>query len=130
MSTETPTPTPVPPSSPASAPAGEDRTVAILSYVTIIGFIVAIVIHSSKKTELGAFHLRQVLGLIVTGVAFGVCAMVMVFIPIIGWIAIIAGWCTMLVFVVMGFISAVTGQKKPVPLLGEKYQQWFANAFN
>ena len=131
MSTETPSPTPVPPA-PASAPApaGEDRTVAILSYITLIGFIVAIVIHSSKKTELGAFHLRQVLGLIVTGIGFGICAMVMVFIPIIGWIAIVAGWITMLVFVIMGFISAVTGQKKPVPLLGEKYQQWFANAFN
>lgn len=111
------------------APATEDRTVAILSYITLIGFIVAIVIHSSKKTDLGAFHLRQVLGLIVCGVAFGVCAIVLAFIPILGWIAIMAGWITMLVFVVMGFIAAATGQKKPVPLIGDKFQDWFANAF-
>lgn len=55
MSTETPPPVSVP---------AEDRTVAILTYLTIIGFIIAIVIHSSKKTALGSFHLRQGLGLI------------------------------------------------------------------
>ena len=115
---------------PATTPVVEDRTVAILSYITLIGFIVAIVIHSSKKTQLGAFHLRQVLGLIVCGVAFGLCAIVLAFIPILGWLAILAGWITMLVFVIMGFISAATGQKKPVPLIGEKFQIWFANAFN
>ena len=36
----------------------------------------------------------------------------------------------MLVFVVMGFIAAATGQQKPLPLVGEHYQKWFANAFN
>ena len=123
MSTETPA------AAPAATPVAEDRTVAILSYITLIGFIVAIVIHSSKKTQLGAFHLRQVLGLIVCGFAFGLCAFVLAFIPILGWIAILAGWVTMAVFVIMGFISAVTGQQKPVPLIGDKFQVWFANAF-
>jgi hypothetical protein len=33
------------------------------------------------------------------------------------------------VLVVMGFISAATGQQKPLPLVGEHYQKWFANAF-
>src|SRR4030095_16725954 len=100
--------TPMSTETPAITPVVEDRTVAILSYITLIGFIVAIVIHSSKKTELGAFHLRQVMGLIVCGVAFGLCAIVLAFIPILGWLAIMAGWITMLVFVVMGFISAAT----------------------
>ena len=123
MSTEIPvTATP-------ATPVAEDRTVAILSYITLIGFIVAIVIHSSKKTSLGAFHLRQVLGLIVCGVGFGMCAIVLAFIPILGWLVIMAGWITMLVFVVMGFIAAATGKKTPVPLIGDKFQQWFANAF-
>ena len=127
MSTDIPaSPAPAPaPATPPVAPTGEDRTVAILSYITIIGFVVAIIIHNGKKTELGAFHLRQALGLIVTGMAM----VFLMVIPIIGWILIIPVWITMIVFVIMGFISAVTGQKKPVPLLGETYQQWFANAF-
>ncbi len=102
---------------------------AILSYITLIGFVVAIILHTSKKTPLGAFHLRQVLGLIVTGMAFGMCVIALVFIPILGWLVIAAGWISMLVLVVMGFISAVTGQQKPVPVLGEHYQKWFANVF-
>ena len=123
--------TPEAPSAPAAAaaPAPEDRTVAILSYVTIIGFIIAIVMHSSKKTQLGSFHLRQVLGLFVTGVCFWPCTIVLIFIPILGWLAILLGWVAMFVLVVMGFIGAVTGQQKPVPVLGAHYQKWFAGAF-
>jgi uncharacterized membrane protein len=121
MSTPETSPTP---------PVAEDRTVAILSYITLIGFIIAIVLHSSKKTQLGAFHLRQVLGLFVTGVAFGLCVIVLAFIPILGWLAIMVGWLGLLVLVVMGLIGAATGQQKPVPLLGQHYQKWFANAFN
>jgi hypothetical protein len=33
------------------------------------------------------------------------------------------------VLVVIGFIAAASGQMKPVPLLGDKYQKWFANTF-
>lgn len=128
MSTNETPPPPPPPAAPA-APAGEDRTVAILSYITLIGFIIALVMHSSKKTALGSFHLRQVLGLIVTGAAFGLCAIVLIFIPIIGWLAIMVGWLSMLVFVIMGLIAAASGEQKPVPILGAHYQKWFANAF-
>ena len=53
MSTET-TPTQTEP---------EDRTVALLSSLTVVGFIVGLIMHSNKKTKLGAFHLRQGLGL-------------------------------------------------------------------
>ncbi len=115
---------------PPVTPVAEDRTVAILAYITLIGFIIAIVMHSSKKTALGAFHLRQVLGLFVTGVAFGLSVIVLAFIPILGWLAILLGWLSLLALVIMGLIAAASGQMKPVPVLGEKYQKWFANAFN
>ncbi len=114
---------------PTVAPVVEDRTVAILSYITIIGFIVAIVMHGSKKTQLGSYHLRQVLGLIVTGVGFGLCVIVLAFIPFIGWLAIMVGWLSLLVCVIMGLIAAASGQMKPVPVLGEHYQKWFTGAF-
>lgn len=113
---------------PATSPT-EDRTVAILSYLTIIGFIVALILHSSKKTTLGAYHLRQCLGLIITSLVLAPVSMALGIIPIIGWIAAPILWLAFLIFWLIGLVAAAQGQQKPVPLLGEKYQQWFSGAF-
>ena len=110
-------------------PVTEDRTVAILSYLTLIGFIIALVLHSSKKTALGSYHLRQTLGLIITALALSVAGVVLMFIPVIGWLAVMAAWIGLLVLVIMGLVAAASGQQKPVPVLGEYYQKWFGGAF-
>jgi uncharacterized membrane protein len=107
----------------------EDRTVAILSYLTFIGFIVAVILYSSRKTQLGAFHLRQALGLFITAVVFYPVSFVLAFIPILGWLAMFIGWVALLVLAIMGFVGAVTGKTNPVPIVGPMYQRWFANAF-
>lgn len=115
----------------------EDRTVAILSYITIIGFIVAIILHSSKKTALGAFHLRQVLGFILVGFAVGIAAsisaFILAFIPVIGpLISFLIGtalWIGALVLWIMGLVAAIQGKQTPVPLIGAQIQKWFANVF-
>jgi uncharacterized membrane protein len=114
---------------PPPVAAAEDKTPAILSYLTLIGFVVAIILHSNKKTKLGAFHLRQVLGLILTGVAAGFCYIILIFIPIIGWLAILGIWIGLLALWVMGLIAAINGQMKPMPVLGPYYQKWFGTTF-
>ena len=123
---ETTTPVQTPP----AAAAGEDKTVAIVSYLTLIGFIAAIIIHSNKKTKLGAFHLRQMLGFILTGVAVVVCQFILIFIPILGWLAIFALYVSMLVLWVMGLLTAINGQMKPMPVVGPLYQKWFGTTFD
>jgi uncharacterized membrane protein len=113
----------------AAAPAAvesEDKTVAIVSYLTIIGFIIALILHGNKKTKLGAYHLRQTLGFVVTGFAIGVVAMI----PILGWLIALISMPVFFVFWIMGLVAAASGQMKPVPLIGEYYQKWFANAFS
>lgn len=119
MSTDTPPP----------AAATEDRTVAILSYLTLIGFIIALVMHGSKKTALGAFHLRQNLGLIITWFALCIVSFMLMIIPFIGWLLSMVVWVGLLVLFIMGLISAAQGQQKPLPLVGEHYQKWFGGAF-
>ncbi len=122
---------------PAGQSAPEDRTVAILSYITIIGFVVAIVMHSSKKTALGAFHLRQALGLIIAGFGISVAVMivgfVVAFIPVVGPLLLMILWPVLmiggLVIVIMGLLAALKGEMKPVPLLGEPIQKYLANTF-
>jgi len=119
-----------PPAAPASA--AEDRTAAILTYITIIGFIIAIVMHNGKKTALGAFHLRQGLGLFLTGIVIWIPCMIIGFIPVLNlamvvlWPAIMIG---LFVLWLMGLLAAINGQQKPMPVLGEYYQKWFAGAF-
>ncbi len=119
-------------SSTSLSPATEDRTVAILSYLTIIGFVVAIVLHSTKPTRLGAFHLRQMLGFIIAAVAFWVIFMVIAFIPFVNLLTIVLGplgGLAFLVFWIIGLISAIKGENKPMPLVGEQIQSMLANTF-
>ena len=88
MSTDTP---------PPAAPAKEDTTVAILTYITIIGFVIAIVMHSSKKTALGAFHLRQGLGLFITGLVIWLPCMILSMIPVVNVLMILV-WLAWAIF--------------------------------
>jgi uncharacterized membrane protein len=119
---------------PDSPPVTDDRTVAILAYITLIGFIIAIVIHSSKKTALGAYHLRQCLGLFVAAVAFGFAVMVLAIIPVfgalIGFLSLPVGGIAFLALWIMGLIAAANGQQKPMPVVGDYFQKWFGNAFD
>ncbi len=120
-----------PPAAPASS-GGEDRTVAILTYVTIIGFIIAIVMHSSKKTALGAYHLRQGLGLFVTGLVIWLPGIIISLIPVVNLLMVVFWplvFLALFALWLMGLIVAVNGQQKPMPVVGEYYQKWFAGAF-
>lgn len=123
---------PVTPPPAPTAPSTEDRTVAILAYITLIGFIIAIVMHSSKKTTLGAFHLRQILGLFITGLVIWLPCLIISFIPFVNILMVLL-WpligITLFVFWIMGLLAAVNGQLKPLPVVGEHYQKWFAGAF-
>ena len=38
----------------------EGKTTAIISHITIVGTIVALVIHRGKKNSFAAFHIRQI----------------------------------------------------------------------
>ncbi|KAA3620735.1 MAG: hypothetical protein DWP94_11855 [Flavobacterium sp.] len=100
--------------------SGDGKTIAIISYVTLIGWIIALLMHNNDKTDFGAFHIRQSLGIICVAVALAIVNAV-VGIVIFAWIIQIA----ILVFWILGILSAIQGEKKPVPLLGEQFQQWF-----
>jgi len=119
MSTSTPQPSAV----------SEDKTAAIVSYLTLLGFIAAVVIHSGNKTQIGAFHLRQTLGLFITGIALGIASAILGMIPFLGWVLTLGLYLGFFVFWVLGLVAAINGQQKPLPVVGDLYQKWFATAF-
>lgn len=89
------------------------KTIAIVSYITFIGLIIALIMNNTEKSEFASFHIRQMLGLYLCSLLGAV--------PYVGFIlglVVIAFW-------VIGLISAVQGRMEPVPFIGEKFQEWF-----
>src|SRR3989344_3563272 len=89
------------------------QLVAILSYITIIGWIIALILHQQNKTALGGFHLRQALLLMIAGL--------LSMIPMLGMVLAIV----LFVFWIMGLVSAIQGKQKELPLIGRYARQWF-----
>lgn len=112
--------------------AQEDKTVAILAYITLIGFIIAIVLHGNNKTKLGSYHLRQGLMLLITAVALWLVMFILMFIPFLGFLMVLVSpivWLAILGLMILGIINASSGQEKPLPVLGGFADKFFPTAF-
>jgi uncharacterized membrane protein len=120
MSTET-NPTPAP-----AASGMDGKTIAIISYFTWIGWIVAFVMYNSNKSQLAAYHIRQSLTLMILGILCYILQIMLLFIPIIGWAVICLLWIGLIVLWVLGLVAAVNGQEKPIPVIGNMAQNIFS----
>ncbi len=96
------------------------KTTAIVAHLWIIGFIIAIVMNGSKKEEFASFYIRQMLGLLILSIGFGVLFYI-VSVPFVPYIVNVL----MLILWVLSFIGAIQGEKKLTPVVGEQFQQWF-----
>ena len=94
------------------------KTTGIIAYITWIGWIVAF---CAGDKEGAKFHLNQALVLFLANVVWGIVAKILAFIPILGWIALGVGYLVLFVFWVMGLVSAIQGEEKPLPLIGEMH---------
>ncbi len=101
----------------------EGKSIAILAYLTIIGLIVALAMNNEKKNSFASYHIRQSLGLLITGFAVSFVNII----PILGWIVSIFGFIVLLILWITGLMQAVNGKEQPIPLLGNLYSKWFGN---
>lgn len=109
-------------------PAMDGKTVAIISYLTIIGWVIAFVMYGNNKSKLAIYHLRQNLLLMIIAVAVYIVQMMLFAVPYIGWLIHISFMVINIGFFVLwiiGLIGAVNGEEKPMPVIGEKAQQIF-----
>ncbi len=107
----------------------DGKSIAIISYLTIIGWIIAYVMHGNNKTGIGKFHLRQSLFLMLTGFASAIAQWIFIFIPILGWIISILLYFVLLglfVLWIIGLIAAINGEEKEVPVIGRKAQEFLS----
>ena len=102
-----------------SAQAGTSpKTIAIVAHLTLIGWIIALVMHNSNKSELGAFYLRQMLGLILLGVLSNFISAASSMLGLVFGLLLLVLW-------ILSLIGALNEEKKPTPIVGEYFQDWF-----
>ncbi|WP_269234243.1 DUF4870 domain-containing protein [Flavobacterium flavigenum] len=102
------------------------KTLSILSYITIIGWIVAFVKNKdlNPKSDLVTYHLKQGFGIFLVSLAVNIILSVVIatvtslyFLSYIGY-AIFILW-------IFGIINAANEQKKPIPVIGKIFEDKF-----
>ncbi len=98
----------------------EGKTIAITSYILIVGVLIAISMNSDNKNSFASFHIRQACGLSVLFISLGliISNFQNIYILFSMWIFISILW-TYAIF------TAALGQTKPIPLVGTLFQKFF-----
>ncbi len=97
------------------------KTKAIISHLFVIGWIIAVILNTSKKEEYASYYIKQNLGIIILGIALRILNVIPLFGPVL-WVI---GGILLFIFWLMSFIWSIQGEMKPIPLLGDKFQAWF-----
>lgn len=99
------------------------KTAAITSYILIIGVFIAMSMNSGEeKNSFASFHIRQSLGLSITFISLGLIISNFDS-PMIS----ISMWIFLSVLWTYGIFTAINGETKPLPLLGNYFQKWLSN---
>lgn len=98
----------------------EGRAIAIISYILIIGVLIALSMNSENKNRFASFHIRQGLGLTLTFIILGVS------ISFFDSIYVAASmWIFISVLSIYGLFTAALGKTTAIPLLGHLFQKTF-----
>ena len=99
----------------------EGKTIAIMSYILVVGVLIAMSMNAENKNTFASFHIRQALGISLTFISLGLIISnfdsMMISLPM--WVFVSILWT-------YGIFSAIKGDTKPMPLLGNFFQKWFS----
>ncbi|EAZ94664.1 hypothetical protein FBBAL38_12800 [Flavobacteria bacterium BAL38] len=99
----------------------QGKQTAIVSYLTIIGSIIAIFMNQEEnRSEFASFHIRQALGIFLTFFLLGY--------PIgyfDNWMVSASFWIFIFILWIYGFLTCLNNETKMVPFLGELFQKVF-----
>lgn len=96
------------------------KTTAIVAYITIVGCLIALTMNLEPKNAFARFHIRQAFGI---HILFHALAIILTYTGIV----YLAFPIYILYFVlwIFGFLQALNGKTKPLPVLGAYFQKWF-----
>ncbi len=94
--------------------SSNERTIAIIGYITVIGWVIAFILNYKENSKFVAFHLRHGLFLVLL-TAFG---------SIVRSLSELI-WVIVLVYMVIGIVYVAHNKKKELPFIGTLVQDWF-----
>lgn len=98
----------------------DDKTKSIVAHLTIIGWVIALVMNQTEKGPNTSYYLRQMLGLTIVAI-IGSLLFSFIPVPYLGTV-----WSVLILILwVLSLVGALSGQQKPLPVVGEMFQQWF-----
>lgn len=96
------------------------KTAAITSYILGVGVFIAMSMNAEDKNPFASFHIRQGLGITLTFISLGLIISnfdsMMISAPMWIFVSVLWGY---------GIFSAIKGETRPMPLVGNLYQKWF-----
>jgi uncharacterized membrane protein len=95
----------------------EGKTMAIISYVTLLGTLIAWFMNKDKNNAFAKFHIGQALRAWIAGIIISIVASVLIMITGVTVLSYLsyAGW----VLAGLGLINAVNGKMEKIPLVGD-----------
>lgn len=94
----------------------EGKTMAIISYITVIGTIIAYFMNKDKNNDFAAFHIKQAWKVFFLSLAIWLVSFLLIMITQIAAIGYL-GYVTW-IFVILGIMNASGGKKEPLPVIG------------
>lgn len=93
----------------------EGKTMAVVSYITLIGLLIAFLVNSSKKNDFTSYHIGQSVRVFLLAIANYVLG---AFLPASLSIVTMLIGIGVLVLAVLGIINAANGKAVPLPIIG------------
>lgn len=98
----------------------DDKTKSIVAHLTIIGWVIALILNQQEKGPNTSFYLRQMLGLTIIAI-LGSLVFAFIPIPFLG-----TAWSILILILwVLSLLGAIGDTQKPLPVVGDMFQQWF-----
>ena len=92
----------------------DKKTTALVSYITLIGWLIAFFTGKDDADDFVKFHFRQSLGLHITSFVFGIVLGIIVsIVPALNFLGLIS--LVFLVLMILGAMNANKGEKIPLP---------------
>lgn len=102
----------------------DNKTLSIVSYITIVGWLVAFISGKDKADSLLRYHLKQSLGVAILSFILPTILGILISVTRLGILGILS--VLPLILLIVGAINAANEVEKPLPLIGKLAEEQFS----